>query len=200
MTDRAKASPGNDLFSRILAESPGLSDGEIAFLTDSAWHGIRVGIGQAFGYALLELACDPALQTRLRENPDHIDGLIDEVARLESVAPAVPRYVMRDTTINGRPVGAGTYVLIALAAANREDGDRVDVPPARPRRHFGFCGGRWLCPGVHVARGALRVAVAQWLQAVPDFELQPDFVPRSWGLNGEGSFAVFALRELPLRW
>lgn len=129
MTDRAKASPGNDLFSRILAESPGLSDGEIAFLTDSAWHGIRVGIGQAFGYALLELACDPALQTRLRENPDHIDGLIDEVARLESVAPAVPRYVMRDTTINGRPVGAGTYVLIALAAANREDGDRVDVRP-----------------------------------------------------------------------
>lgn len=196
--ERARAKPGNDLFSRFLAVAPGLSDHEYKLLVDGAWHGVRVGIAQTFSYALLELAHNPALRAWLREHPDDIDGLVDEIVRLEPVAPAVMRWAMRRTQINGMPIPADSWVLVAMAAADREgDSDQVNVPPAKPRNHFGFCGGRWLCPGIHVARGALRVALESWLTAIPDFDLEPGFGPRVWGAE---SFGPFTLRELPLRW
>lgn len=200
LTGRAKASPGNDLFSGILAEAPDISDAEVGLLVNAIWHGVRVGIGQGFSYALLELARNPALRTRLRNNPADIARLVDEIARLESVAPAVPRYVMRSTVVNGLPISAGTYVLIALAAANREgDADQVDLDSAT-RNHFGFCGGRWLCPGFHLARESLRVLVAEWLRTTPDFELEPGYEPYCRGRDNLDSFGPLSLRELPLQW
>jgi len=72
------------------------------------------------------------------------------------------------------------------------------VPSTNPRNHFGFCGGHWLCPGLHVARGALRSAVQTWLDLVPDFELAPGYVPSVWG-NVRGS-SNLALRDLMVQW
>lgn len=197
---RARAHGGDDLPSLILAEAPQLSDIEIGLLVSGAWRGTRLGIAQTFGFVLLHLACNQSHQRQLRENPDRIGALVEEIVRLESTAPTFPKYAARDTVINGLPIRAGTWVLVCVGAANREgpDGDAVSLQRSRPGRHYGFSGGRWLCPGIHVARTALRVAVEQWLRAVPDFTLEPGHTPRIWGPGA--TFGCWALRALPIRW
>ncbi|OBI18592.1 hypothetical protein A5712_21625 [Mycobacterium sp. E2327] len=198
---RARANPGDDLVSRILNEAPQLSDRELRLLVLAAWLGAQVGIPQILGFTLLHLARNPWLQRQLRENPDErIDHLIEEIVRLEPTAPAPRQYAARDTEINGLAVPKGTQVSICLAAADREGEGRNHVSHqwSKSRKHFGFSGGRWLCPGIHVARGALRVAIEEWLRTVPEFTVAPGFTPRLWGAGV--AFGSFALRELPLRW
>jgi cytochrome P450 len=70
--------------------------------------------------------------------------------------------------------------MLALPSANRDadvfpDPDQVDLERS-PNRHVAFGSGPHRCIGAPVARLELQVALAEWLQAIPEFELRPDAV------------------------
>jgi cytochrome P450 len=72
----------------------------------------------------------------------------------------------------------------------------TDDGKIRPKPHRSFGGGVHRCLGKSLARMELTVVVAEWLRAVPDFELERDFTPSFiFTLGG----AVMP-SSLPLRW
>ena len=95
-------------------------------------------------------------------------------------------------------------ILWWFLAACQEPEAEVSAPEQLPtefvierpnNHHFSFAGGPHRCLGAHLARGVMRLAVEEWLRALPDFELAA-----SEPLIERGGGSMNALLELPLRW
>jgi cytochrome P450 len=129
--------------------------------------------------SLLYLATHPTDRRRLVEQPELLPSAIEEFLRVYT--PASPARVSKcPVTIGATDVEADASVMLALPSANRDadvfpDPDQVDLERS-PNRHIAFGSGPHRCIGAPVARLELQVALAEWLQAIPEFELQPDAV------------------------
>ncbi len=85
------------------------------------------------------------------------------------------RIVAEDVEVAGCPMKAGDRVLLNFPAANRDpdafaDADTV-VVDRQQNRHAAFGLGIHRCAGSNLARMELRVAIEEWLTAIPEFSL-----------------------------
>ncbi|OBG92436.1 cytochrome [Mycobacterium sp. E136] len=193
-----RANPGDDLLSKVLTGEDPLDDAEaigLSFLFVLA--GLDT-VTSSMAFALLELARNPELRHRLRDNPDDIRVFVEEIVRLEPPAPIVPRVATADVTIGDVTIPAGTKVRLCLAAINRDDHDAISanhvVMDGKVHAHWGFGGGPHRCLGSHLARMELSLIVEEWLRRMPVFEVAP-------GCTAELTFPAntFALGSLVLR-
>ncbi|WP_433194840.1 cytochrome P450 [Nocardia sp. CA-107356] len=137
------------------------------------------------GNATRILATDPTLQTRLRTDPDLLTPFLEEALRLESPFRAHHRHVVRDTTLGGTDLPAGSHLLLLWAAANRDPavfsapGEiRLDRPAQR--NHLAFGKGIHFCVGATLARLEARVALRTLLARTAAFRLAPDPDAAQW--------------------
>jgi cytochrome P450 len=191
--------PGPDILSQVLAGDEPLDDAEalgLSFLFVLA--GLDT-VTASIGFALLELARNPALRLQLREDPEQVKVFIEEVVRLEPPAPIVPRMTTEEVTVGGVTMPPDTPVRMCLAAINRDDSDDTSVNEVvmdgKVHRHWGYGGGPHRCLGSHLARMELTLVVDEWLARIPDFGVKPGATPQiEWPAN------TSALISLPLQW
>ena len=176
-----RRNPGDDVLSQVLVGEDALSDDEALGM---AFFFVLAGLDtvtSAIGAALLELARRPAVRTRLREKPDDIAVFVEEIVRLESSAPVVPRVTTEDVTVAGVTLPAGSRVRLCLGAINRDGSDAISgddiVMDGKVHKHWGFGGGPHRCVGSHLARMEMNVVVTEWLSRIPDFELAHGYRP-----------------------
>lgn len=87
-------------------------------------------------WAISELASAPAIQIMLREEIaelasatessiidrlPYLNAVCQEVLRLHPVVPLIYRKSIRDTTVAGHQIRAGTYVILAAESINKSD-------------------------------------------------------------------------------
>lgn len=157
-------------------------------------------VSAAISFALLHLARDPRLQDRLREDSAQIPAFAEEIFRLETPGPAIPRVTTRDVTVGGVTIPAHSAVWLALEAAGRANGgDQIataDNGTIRRQRHWAFGSGMHRCLGMHLARLEMTAFLTEWLRRIPRFELEPGFVPAVV----HKPTSVTHLSSLMLRW
>jgi cytochrome P450 len=118
--------------------------------------------------ALRFLAERPALQRQLRAQPELIVNFIEEVLRLEGPVKSTFRLTRKTARIGDTQIKAGTTVMTAIAAINR-DPERYPHPEEivldRPkiREHLAFGRGVHTCPGAALARVEVRVMLERLL-------------------------------------
>jgi len=83
--------------------------------------------------------------------------------------------VARDVELNGRRLHEGDWLLLPFPAANRDpeffpDADQVRLDRVE-NRHAAFGLGIHRCIGSNLARMELTVALEEWMNRYPDFEL-----------------------------
>lgn len=145
----------------------------------------------------------PGMQEQLRADPSLIPALLEEVLRLEGSTKQTARLARRDTVIGGRPVKAGTKVLLAIAAANR-DPNRWPEPDTfimnRPKikEHVAFGRSAHTCAGAPLARAEVRVILEKFFEytAHIDIDVKKHGPAGSRDLNYEPSFIIRGLSEL----
>ena len=133
---------------------------------DTTWSGI--------GSSLWHLATHEDHRRRLAAEPDLIPTAIEELLRAYSPV-TMARRVTDDFEFKGCPMKEGDKVLLPFPAANRdpeafEDADKVIIDRQR-NRHVAFGVGLHRCAGSNLARMELRVAVEEWMKAIPEFTL-----------------------------
>ena len=150
----------------------------------------------AIGASLWHLAQNPADRKRLVDDPAVVPFAVEEFLRF--YAPVtMARIAKEDVEIGGCPIKARDWVLLPFPAANRdpeafEDADEFIIDRQR-NRHLAFGLGIHRCAGSNLARMELRVAIEEWMAAIPEFELhEPETVRWSTG-------QVRGPRELPVR-
>ncbi|MEZ5246942.1 MAG: cytochrome P450 [Acidimicrobiales bacterium] len=155
---------------------------------DTTWSGI--------GSSIWHMAQNPADRDRWIQDPDVRPFALEEFLRF--YAPVtMARLVAEDVEIGGCPMKEGDWALLPFPAANRdpdafENADKFIIDRQR-NRHTAFGLGIHRCVGSNLARMEMRVALEEWMDAFPDFELaDPDAVTWSTG-------QVRGPRSMPIR-
>ncbi|NNN20886.1 MAG: cytochrome P450 [Acidimicrobiales bacterium] len=176
--EKRQSNPGADLLSVLLqSEVEGeVIDARIALGTaalvliagvDTTW--------SAIGSSLWHLATHPDDRKRMVEDKEVWPLAIEELLRAYSPV-TMARVVTEDTDYEGCPMKKGDKVLMNFPAANRdpkvfENPDEVILDRAK-NRHVAFGSGIHRCAGSNLARMELRVALEEWLSAIPDFSIE----------------------------
>jgi cytochrome P450 len=122
----------------------------------------------------------PDAMRDLRAHPEAIETAVEEFLRMESSNQLGNRRAVKDTVLGGVAMLSGTYVHIAIGAANRDqaqfpDPDRLDIR-RRPNRHLAFGSGIHACAGMSLARMEAQVAISRLLQRFNRIEPAGAFV------------------------
>jgi cholest-4-en-3-one 26-monooxygenase len=139
----------------------------------------------------------PLQWQRLREDPDLIPPMAEEIVRWVSPVNLFRRTAARDTELGGRKIAEGDKVVVFYASANRDED--VFAAPGRfdigrdPNPHVGYGGGGpHFCLGRHLAALQLRVLFGALVERVPGIALNGDVSRlRSNFING--------IKHMPVR-
>ncbi|WP_299534056.1 cytochrome P450 [uncultured Streptomyces sp.] len=182
MTDLIAAKrrhPGNSLLDRLISARDGhdrLSEEELvslAVLLLVAGHETTTNF---LGNATLSLLQHPAELDRLRQNPNDIPAVLDELLRFDSpVSTATFRYTTEAITLGDTGIPAGAPVLVALGAANR-DPERFPSPDLLDANrdaagHLAFGHGIHRCVGAPLAKAEAEIALRAVLTRFPGLRL-----------------------------
>lgn len=130
--------------------------------------------------AILILAEDKALQTRLRENPDQIGDFVEEVLRYDAPVKCAYRLALKDTEVAGVEVPAGTILNIVLMGASNDPAHfdhagQFDMDRPGNRDHMGFSKGVHACLGAPLGRLESRVTIERILARTSDIRIDETF-------------------------
>jgi cytochrome P450 len=145
------------------------------------------------------LAERPDLQDRLRREPHLVTAFVEEACRIDPPFRGHYRSVVSDVELGGVRLPAGSTLVLAWPAANRdhdsfERPDEIDLDRPNPRQHVGFGWGIHLCVGAPLARIEAKVAFEQLLARTTSFRIDP----AAAALHHHRSLMVRRLVELPL--
>jgi cytochrome P450 len=128
------------------------------------------------GTVLRRIAEEPETQAQLRANPELISRFIEETLRTEGPILGEYRLAVKSTELGGVHIPAGTQILLANGAANR-DPRQFECPAEfrvnreNVRRHIGFGHGIHTCPGAPLARSEVRITVERLLERTTDIRI-----------------------------
>ncbi|WP_084958760.1 cytochrome P450 [Thermoactinospora rubra] len=161
--------PGDDILSGLVTyDGPDGSMSELEVIATSALlliagHETTVNL---IANGMLTLLRDPGLLQRLRQEPDLVIHVVEELLRFEPPVHFLPqRVALDDITVGGVTIPKGSSIVLALASGSRDpahvrDPDRFD--PDRPYiQHLGFGGGIHHCFGAPLARLETQIALRE---------------------------------------
>jgi cytochrome P450 len=178
--EERKHRPGEDLISHAvssrIAGEGALSDDELLGICFNLFIGGLDSVSTNMGWQCFHLATHPIDQRRLREDPGLIPAAVDELQRYYA-AVTTYRRCTQPFEIAGVAIQPGEYVAMSTTVAGRDDRaysnpNVVDLD--RRPRHVAFGYGPHACLGLHLARREMRIALQEFLLAIPEFHLAAD--------------------------
>jgi cytochrome P450 len=128
------------------------------------------------GSMVLHLVKDRRLHQTLKQSPELVPAAVEEFLRLYTPYRGFARTPLVDVEMGGRHIAAGEAVALTYASANRDetvfpepDVFKLDRPNMAD--HLAFGQGPHFCPGAHLARLELRVALEEILAASSSLEV-----------------------------
>jgi cytochrome P450 len=146
---------------------------------------------------VLALAEHPDAYRRLRDDRALVGPAIEEMLRWHPPVLSFRRTATRDIDLAGTAIRAGDKVVVYHVSAHYDEREfpdpfRFDVA-REPNRHLAFGHGPHKCLGAHFARLQMEVFFAEFLERLPQVELDgPVARLTSNFING--------INHLPLRW
>ena len=143
------------------------------------------------------MALQPELQKQLRENPELINGAVEEFLRTQPILSSA-RTATKDFEWHGIQVKKGDSFSCLNPAGNfdpaRFENPREFDPTRKGNRHFTLVGGVHSCLGGHLARRELRILLEKWFEKIPgEFRVKP-------GADTSVFPGLLSIRNLPIVW
>jgi cytochrome P450 len=174
----------------------GLNDDEMMGYCFNLFVGGLDTVSTNIGHQFRHLAEHPDHQAYLRHEPGKIGEAVEELMRAYA-ASVTPRRCVKQVEIGGVTMMPGDPVLMAPFLANRDPEEFADpdnVILDRKPRHVSFGFGPHMCIGMHLAKRELRIAIEEFLVAIPEFRITPGAEVESY-LGG-----MITPIKLPLSW
>ncbi|WP_017557426.1 cytochrome P450 [Nocardiopsis baichengensis] len=193
-----RSAPTDDVLSDLTASD--LTDGE---LVNVAMLLLGAGLdttANMIGLGAFALLSHPDQLAVMRDDPEAVDGGVEELMRYLSIAHTGQRAALEDVELEGHVIEKGATVALSVAAANRDperfdDPDRLDLR-RRAGGHLSFGHGVHQCLGQQLARVEMRTALPALLQRFPDLRLAvpPEEVPM------RDRSDIYGVERLPVAW
>lgn len=175
-----RANPADDLLTAMIqAEEDGdkLSPQELAeqvALLYLAGHETTVNL---IGNGTLALLRQRDQWELLRDDPSLDANAVEELLRYDSPVQNSRRINLAPLVIDGTEIEAGSFVVLGLAASNRDPAkwgptaEDLDLRRQNASQHVSFGGGHHYCLGSHLARLEGEVAIGRLVRRFPQLEL-----------------------------
>jgi cytochrome P450 len=199
VTEKAK-NPDDGVISAIVHAQPGGTPltgpeifGFVFFLFIAGLDTVFATLNNVF----LWLAKNPQRRQEIIDNPDNINGVVEELLRVFSVTFS-GRTLTQDFEMQGVKMRKGDKITNILPAANYDPAvfdNPKEVNFRRARKpNLAFAGGVHSCMGAHLARMELKVCITEFLARIPHFEVEEGATIEYW------PGGVVGPKTLPLRW
>lgn len=140
--------------------------------------------------AIYALATQPETLARVKTDPEAlIPKLVEEAVRWSSPVKTFMRSAAHDTEIGGRQIGAGDWLMLCYASANRDEdwfdnADEFDID-RNIKEHMAFGYGPHVCLGQHLARREIGMLLHRIVPMLKSLRLtaEPEY-SRSFFVNG----------------
>lgn len=137
------------------------------------------------GSIAVHLSRDRALQAQLRADPALIPAALEEFLRLYSPYRGFARTATCPVHLHGRTIPEGEPIALVYASANRDEavfpnGGEFDMHRPNIADHLAFGRGPHNCPGIHLGRMQMRVALEELLARTKGFALAGEPVVASF--------------------
>ena len=133
---------------------------------------------------------NPAQRAMAFDDPARIGDWVEETLRYDPSSQMVARTAVTELDLHGTRIPAGGRVLLLIGSANRDDAvfpdasrydldrDTSDLVSFGVARHF--------CLGASLARLEARIALAELVRRVEDYDVDPDHARRVHSVNVRG--------------
>lgn len=199
---RAQAAPGDDMLGMLVRDhGDDLSTDELIGIAGLLLIAGHETTSNMLGLGALALLRHPEQLALVRDDPAAVAPAVEELLRfLGIVHSGIPRTTTRDVEVGGVAIPAGSLVILALAAANRDprllaDGDRLDIT-RDAAGHVAFGHGVHHCLGAPLARMEMRIAFPALLRRFPRLALAVPFDE----VEFRAFHFIYGLRSLPVTW
>ncbi len=176
--EEKRASPDEFLTSRIVhgdIKGRKLTEDEIIGMTWFLWLGGLDTVAATIAQMFRRMALQPEIQTTIRDNPDCINGAVEEFLRTQPILNT-GRRAAKDFEWHGLQIRKGDPFTAFNQAGNFDpaqfDNPRTFDPARKGNRHHTFVAGVHICLGAHLARRELRVLLERWFARIPDFKVK----------------------------
>ncbi len=196
---RQRQDPGEGLIGQIIRDhGDEIDDHELAGLADGVLTGGFETTASMLALGLVLLMREPRHLALLRDHPDRVDQVVEEMLRYLSVVQmAFPRFAKTDHDLFGVHIQEGDVLLVSLSGANRDArlgaGMEEFDPTREPIGHLTFGHGLHRCVGSELARMELRTALPAIVSRFPDLRLAVPFEE----LEFHRLALVYGVDELP---
>jgi cytochrome P450 len=198
--EERKRNPRDDLVTRgiqaRIEDGRALTDDEVLGFCFNLFLGGLDTVSTNLTWQFCHLARHAEHQQQLRAHPEMIADAIDEFMRAFAAVMTF-RVCVKEARIRGVIIKPGDKVAMSttLAARDPEAYDRPnEILLNRKPRHVSFGYGPHLCVGMHLARREMKIAMEEFLAAIPQFRLTPG-VTMTTALHG-----VIQPDKLMLEW
>ena len=197
---RAQADPGEDMLGMLVRDhGDDLSTDELIGIAGLLLLAGHETTSNMLGLGTLALLRHPDQLAMIRDDPARVEPAIEELLRWLSIVHSLPpRTTTVDVELAGHTIPAGSLVICALPAANRdgaliENPDTLDITRGTPR-HIAFGHGVHHCLGAPLARMEMRVAFPALLRRFPNLALADERI------DYRMFSPVFGLHALHVTW
>jgi cytochrome P450 len=173
----ASADPADDLLGDLArACSAGVIDQTTAlFMMITLFSAGGESTASLIGSAAWVLSTRPDIQQQVRDRPDLLGAFLEEVLRFEPPFRGHYRHVVRDTSLDGFELAAGSRLLLLWGAANRDpshfdDPDEFRLDRVGGKGHITFGKGAHFCVGAALARLEATIVFGSLLDRTSTFE------------------------------
>jgi cytochrome P450 len=179
LIDRKRAAPADDLVSALIAARDSddrLSESELLYTVQILIAGGYETVAGLLANSIVLLHRNPAQWALLRDRPSMVPGAVDELLRYVPISwGGLERVALRDVTLSGVSVPAGSSVIPLIYAANyddflTEDAGRLDVTRS-PVAHLAFGHGVHRCIGAPLAKLELEIAFQTLIARLPTLRM-----------------------------
>jgi cytochrome P450 len=179
VVEARRREPRNDVISELVQAQVGgrgLSDEEVLAHVRLLFPTGGETTHGSLGNLLYALFTQGDAWATVRDDPSRAVDAVDEALRWESSIAVLPRMsAEHPVSFRGVELPADSWVLFGIAGANRDpavctDPDRFDLDRER-RETLTFGRGVKSCPGMHLARRNMTVALQVLAERLPDLEL-----------------------------
>jgi cytochrome P450 len=183
MINQRRHTPQDDLMSALVhAQTEGevpLTDWEIVSIVSTLLVAGHPTVTDLIGNALIVLTHHPEYLQALSSDPGLAPTIIEEVLRIESPSPGLPRVTTQDCTLNGVAIPKGAKLFLAYTSANRDESvfpNAEQFDPNRPNlnKHLAFGRGVHYCIGAPLGRLEGRIALKVLTQRLPNLRMAPN--------------------------
>lgn len=178
--EQLRRNPGDDILSQLVnaERDDRMTDLELratALLVLGAGFETTVNL---LGNAVAVIGTDEKVRARLAAEPELWPQAVEEMLRFESPVQLTGRIALRDVTVDGVKITAGTPVVCLLGAANRDpavfDNPHVfDLDRPNSRDHVAFSQGIHYCLGANLGKMEGQLGLRLLFERYPDLQVIP---------------------------